>query len=120
MDPTYLKLLEYAAFGSVGAIVGAMAKCRKVQLPRVSVERTRDGETVTVIDMGFLTAPLLGACLAMYFDTNAPNAIAWGLAAGFVGPSLLNSMIDPLLKRLGFDPDAPAVAVIPARPERQP
>jgi hypothetical protein len=110
----YAKLLEYAAFGAGGGLIGAMTKSRTLRLPRLLVERLEDGETVKVLDAGLLAAPLLGACLAMYFDTRPENALAWGLAAGYAGPTVLNVIIDPLLRKLGLNPDCDVLKPSPA------
>ncbi|HEU4751926.1 MAG TPA: hypothetical protein VFU47_03740 [Armatimonadota bacterium] len=100
MNPVLWKTLEYAAYGALAALIGSMAKSRGLQLPRIFVQRHADGETVKVIDLGFLTSPILGAFLAAYFDTRPENAIAWGLAAGFVGPSIINAVWDPIVRRV--------------------
>lgn len=106
------QILAYAAYGGIGAVVGLVAKTRRLELPRVVRRQLRTGDHSTHLDVGFLAAPLLGAVLAVLFDTSAPNAIAWGLASGYVGPALLNAIIDPILARLGRPLD------VPARPAR--
>lgn len=99
-------LLVYAAWGFAGALVGSMSRRRRLELPRVTVERRRRGasgewETVREVDPGFLAAPLLGAFLAVLADGRPWTAAAYGLATGWAGPAVLNALLDPLLSRLG-------------------
>lgn len=102
MPPAYLKLAEYALFGAIGALIGAMTKSRSLTLPHLTLEKRRNGETVKGWDPGFLAAPFLGAALAMYFDTRPENAIAWGLAAGTAGPAIITLITDKLLSLAGL------------------
>jgi hypothetical protein len=102
MNPAYIKLAEYAFFGAIGGLIGAMAKSRTLTLPRIVITRRKSGEVVKVVDTGFLSAPFLGASLAMYFDTRPENAIAWGLACGFAGPSIITALLEALMKQAGF------------------
>ncbi|MGV3723804.1 MAG: hypothetical protein ACO1SX_23140 [Actinomycetota bacterium] len=102
MNPAYAKILEYAAFGAIGALAAAMSKSRGLALPRIVVHRERDGQVSKWIDMGFLAAPVLGAVLAVYFDTTPANAIAWGCAAGWGGTSILTAIQDALLRAAGL------------------
>lgn len=102
MSPEHQQLLAYALYGSLGGLIGAMAKSRRLTLPRIVTRRDADGEVAKMIDVGFLAAPFLGAALAMYFDTSPPNAIAWGLAGGYAGPTVVNTVVDQMLKRFGI------------------
>ena len=103
LTPEHAKLLGYAVYGGIAGLIGAMAKSRRLTLPRIVTYRERDGEVVKMIDVGFLAAPFLGALLAAYFDTKPENAIAWGLASGYAGPSVCNAILDELLKRFGIN-----------------
>ncbi|HEU4754104.1 MAG TPA: hypothetical protein VFU47_13420 [Armatimonadota bacterium] len=96
------KALIYAALGFIGALIGSMAKERRLTLPRVLVEIDEQGRRRRVIDPGFVVAPLVGALMAVYFDARYENALAWGAASGVVGPAILNIFSDWALKRLGF------------------
>ena len=119
MDASHLKLLMYFAYGAVGGLIGSMAKSRRLTLPRMVGERLADGTVRKIIDPGFVTAPLLGGLLAAYFDVRPENSIAWGLAAGYAGPSILNALVDQLLKRLGLameSPLNPSLPDVPADP----
>jgi hypothetical protein len=103
LTPAHIKLLEFAAFGFTAGIIGTMARERKLTLPRIYKIKELDGGTETVIDPGFLAAPVLGAALAMIVDGRPETALAYGLAAGFVGPSLLQSLLEPVLRKFGID-----------------
>lgn len=112
IDPLYVKLAEYAFFGAIGGLIGAMTKSSRLTLPRLTLEKRRNGEVVKIWDPGFLSAPFLGAGLAMYFDTSPQNAIAWGLVGGFVGPAMMSIFTDKLLSvfglKVGGMPEVPA------------
>jgi len=97
------KILEFAAYGAAAALLGTMVRDGRLQVPRIYSERGREGHPVRFIDPGFLGSVLLGAALAAYFDGRAQTAAAYGLAAGYAGPALLNALAEPLLKRLGMD-----------------
>jgi len=98
-----LKLLEYAGYGLASGVIGTMARERRLTLPRIYKVRDGTNRAETVVDPGFLAAPVLGAVLAMIVDGRPQTALAYGLAAGFVGPALLHSLLEPLLKRFGID-----------------
>jgi hypothetical protein len=55
------------------------------------------------VDTGFLLAPLLGGLIAMKMDGSPVNAMGWGLACGYAGPAIVNSLVDALLKKLGIE-----------------
>lgn len=115
MPPEYLKLAEYAVFGAVGALIGAAAKNRSLELPRVTRKKEKSGAVVKSLDLGFLTAPLLGAVLAAVVDGRPQTGIAYGLAAGFAGPAIINAVLDPIIARLGM-PLAPTPTSTTRRP----
>jgi hypothetical protein len=99
-------VVQLAACGFGGALIGSMAKTRRLRLPRVCVVKQESGEAEWILDPGFLATPLLGAFLAVLLASRAEVALWYGLATGYVGPALLNLLFDPLLKRLGADPEA--------------
>jgi hypothetical protein len=105
MTPTDWQLLQAFACGFGGALIGSMAKTRKLQLPRVYAVRTATGEVIKGLDAGFLVSPLLGGILAMIVNGGPERAIGYGLATGYAGPAVLNALIDPFLRRLGIEPD---------------
>ncbi len=102
MSPEYVKILEYAAWGGVGGIAGAMTKGQRIELPRIVLERESDGHVRKFIDPGFLGSIVLGAVLAIYFDTSPQNALAWGVASGYVGPAILGVFTDAFMKFQGY------------------
>lgn len=103
LTPAHWKLLEFAAFGFFSGIIGTMARERKLTLPRIYKIKDPQGGTETVVDSGFLVAPVLGAVLAMIVDGRPETALAYGLAAGFVGPALLQSVLEPVLRKFGIE-----------------
>lgn len=102
MEPSagFGELCAYAAWGGAGALIASMTRTRRLQLPRLYLRRSRDGETVRILDPGFLAAPLLGAFLAAALDGRPWTAAAYGLASGWAGPAILNALIDPILHRV--------------------
>jgi hypothetical protein len=108
MTPEQLKILEFAAFGFLGGVIGVMARSERLALPRIVAERQADGQVVRFIDPGFLASCLLGALLAAWRDGRPETAIVYGLASGYVGPALLKRLIERLLKHAGLDSDTPA------------
>jgi len=96
-------LLPLAGFGALAAFLAAVAKSHRLELPRV-VRQNGDGGTVTLIDLGFLGAPLLGGLLAIAVDGGPKQAFLYGMAAGVIGPAILNTVLDPLLAKLGLPP----------------
>lgn len=102
MPLEYVKLAEYFVFGCIGGLIGSMAKSRRLTLPHVVIERKKNGEIIKAWDTGFLAAPFVGGALAMVFDTAPVNAIGWGLASGYAGPSIWNALVDGLLSKFGF------------------
>lgn len=107
-DPhTAIKLAWFFLYGAVGGLIGAMAKSRRLTLPRITVEREADGELVKEWDSGFLWAPFLGGALAAIVDGRPETAIAYGLASGYAGPAIINAVVDPILKKFGLNPDSP-------------
>jgi hypothetical protein len=105
MTPEQLKLLQLATYGFAAALIGSMAKERKLRLPRVYLVKEETGEAIRILDPGFLAAPLLGAFMAMIIDGRLENALLYGLASGYAGPAVLNAFIDPLLHRLRIHPE---------------
>jgi hypothetical protein len=101
VDAVLWRLCQYAAYGAVGGFVGVLAKSGRLELPHL-VRRSEDGERAVMIDLGFLGSLILGAVLAAVMDGRPQTAIAYGLAAGFVGPAALNCVLDPLLIRVGL------------------
>jgi hypothetical protein len=97
----FLHYLTFALYGGVGALLCAAAKQRTLEMPRVVRKRDADGDVRTVIDLGFLAAPLLGAIVAAYVDGRPATALAWGALCGYAGPAILNWVFDPWLKKLG-------------------
>lgn len=93
-------ILIYFAYGAVGGFVGEIAKTGRLRLPRI---------VAGALDVGFLVAPLIGGTLASLFDSSPQNAIAWGVAAGYAGPSLVSMVVEPLLAKLklGSEPEPP-------------
>ena len=103
MEHQPLSLLIFAGYGAIGAFIGAISKTRKLELPRIIRRGVSLADRVTLIDVGFLGAPLLGAVLAAIVDGRPQTAIAYGIAAGFAGPAVINSVIDPILARIGME-----------------
>lgn len=102
LTPEQWKVLEYLAWGGAAGLIGAMTKSRRMTLPRITCEREKDGSTVKVLDWGFLVAPFLGALVAAVVDGRPQTAVAYGLACGFAGPSLLNIVTEWVLSRAGL------------------
>ena len=102
MDHQPLTLLLFSAYGAAGAFIGSVSKTRKLELPRIIRRGVKLEDRVTLIDVGFLGAPLLGAVLAAVVDGRPQTALAYGIAAGFAGPAVINSVIDPILARIGM------------------
>lgn len=101
-----LTLLPLAGIGAGAALVSAGAKTHRWQLPRIVRGNAGDGEVV-LVDLGFLAAPLLGGLVAWCFATSSRDALLYGTLAGVAGPALLNSLVEPLLHKLGL-PALPA------------
>lgn len=110
MSPAYVKILEYAAWGFIGGLIGLMSKNRRLEMPRMVVHRERDGRTSKWLDVGFLSSPFLGSALAIYFDTRPENALAWGMVAGYAGSSVLTLLQERLLSAAGFKVGIPEPA----------
>lgn len=101
MHPELLELLPLAGIGAAAAFLTALAKSHRLELPRVVRQNGEDG-TVTLVDLGSLAAPLLGMICAVAMDGGPRQAMLWGMAAGIMGPAVLNTLVDPLLARLGM------------------
>lgn len=99
MSPEVLKLLEYAAYGAVGALAGVVGKSGELRLPRLRRRALKDGDVVIALDLGFIAALLLGAILAAWIDGRPQTALAYGLASGYAGPSLLSAMVTEFQRR---------------------
>lgn len=114
----YGLLAQYAAVGGIAATIGAMVKDRKLQLPRVIVEREKDGSSKTFLDPGFIATGLGGGLLACIMDQSLHNAAAWGLAVAFLGKEVFQPLIAALGKGLGasvsFEHGASAVPQVVA------
>lgn len=102
LTPEQWKILEYLAWGGASGLIGSMTKSRRMTLPHLTCIRERDGRVVKGFDWGFLAAPLLGAVVAAAVDGRPSTAIAYGLACGYAGPSLLNLIVDWGLGKLGL------------------
>ncbi len=102
MTGELLELLPLAGIGSLAALVAAGAKSHRWQLPRIVRENQAEGGSVVLVDLGFLAAPLLGALCALVWATGPKQAFWAGVAAGWVGPAVLNTLLEPLLGRLGL------------------
>jgi hypothetical protein len=98
-DPALLA--QYALVGGVAATIGAAVKDRRLQLPRVTVEKESDGTTRTYLDPGFIATGLGGGLLAAIMDQSLQNAAAWGLATAFVGKEIFQPIIAAFAKGLG-------------------
>ena len=96
-----IKLLVYAVFGAVGGLIGVASKGEALGLPRVLTVKDKDGSSRRMWDPGFLMSVFLGAGIAAWRDGSYEQAIAWGLAAGFVGPALLKTLLDSYFRKLG-------------------
>jgi hypothetical protein len=105
-DP--LTLLAFAGYGAAAALVTAIAKTRKLELPHVIRRGVNPGDRVFLIDVGFLAAPLLGGVIAAIVDGRPQTALAYGVAVGFAGTAVVNSVIDPILSKLGMSEVEPA------------
>lgn len=108
MSPEAWKILEYAAWGGAGALLGSVAHTRTLQLPRIVRRGVDPGDQVVLLDLGFLVAPILGAVLAAIVDGRPQTAVAYGIAAGYAGPAFANALLDALLRRIGM-PEVPAI-----------
>jgi len=102
MDAALLDLLPRAGLGALIAFAAAGAKSHRWQLPRIVRENTAEGGTVILIDLGFLAAPLLGAICAVVAGGSLERAAWAGLAAGIAGPAILNTLLEPVLQKLGL------------------
>lgn len=96
--------LEFCAWGALGGLIGGATKTHKLQLPRVIRRGAEPGDRVVLIDLGFLASILLGGTVAMIVDGRVQTALAYGLAAGFAGPAVVNALLDPLFHKLGMPP----------------
>lgn len=97
-----LQLAPLAGIGALSALVAAGAKSHRWQLPRIVRENSAEGGQVVLVDLGFLAAPLLGLLASAAMATSYKQAFLWGVAAGVVGPAVLNTILEPLLGRLGL------------------
>lgn len=104
MSPDHLEMLQFAAFGGLGGLLGSACKTRTLQLPRILRRGVNPEERVVLLDLGFLAAPLLGGILAAVIDGRPSTAIAYGLASGWVGPAVVNAVLDPFLAKIGMGP----------------
>jgi hypothetical protein len=104
-----LDILPLAAIGAGTALLTGLGKTGRLELPRVVRQVDPDGSTVTLIDLGFLAAPILGAVAAVMGDGGWRMALVWGSLAGGLGPAVLNTILDPLLEKLGM-PHAAVIA----------
>jgi hypothetical protein len=106
MDRAHLLLFCYPAAGFVGALIGSMVREKRLQLPRLVVQRESDGEVKKWIDPGFLLSPTVGALLAAWIDSRPWTAVFVGVTVGYVGPAILVTLvIEPLAKKLGYTTD---------------
>jgi hypothetical protein len=99
-----LDLLPLAGTGALFAFGAAGAKSHRWQLPRIVRENGAEGGTVILVDLGFLAAPLLGAVVAAIVGGDTQQAACAGAVAGSMGPAILNTLLEPLLRKLGLPP----------------
>lgn len=102
MTGELLELAPLAGIGALAALVAAGAKSHRWQLPRIVRENQAEGGSVVLVDLGFLAAPLLGALCALGFANSLRDAMFYGIAAGIAGPALLNTLVEPVLHKLGL------------------
>lgn len=95
------KLLEYAGYGFLGALVASMVKERSIRLPTIYIHKDTDGVTRRYVDPGFIGAALLGAIIAAIMDGRPQTAIAYGVASAFVGLEILKPIIAGVMGILG-------------------
>lgn len=102
MSREQLLLICYPFAGFVGALIGSAVRNGRLELPRLVVQREKDGEIRKYIDPGFLLSTIVGALLAAWIDGRPWTAVFVGVTAGYVGPSILITLvIEPLAKKLG-------------------
>lgn len=102
MPADLLESLPLAGIGALAALIAAGAKSHRWQLPRIVRENSAEGGQVVLVDLGFLAAPLCGAITAAAMATSMKQAFWAGCAAGVMGPAILNTLLEPLLGRLGL------------------
>ncbi len=104
-----LDSLPIAGIGAGTALLTALGKSGRFRLPRIIRQADPDGGAVTLVDLGFLASPILGAVVAVMGDGGWRTALVWGVLSGGIGPAVLNTLLDPLLHKLGLpelsDPD---------------
>jgi hypothetical protein len=102
MNADLLALVSLAGYGAAGALVGAITKTHRLSLPRMVRQNGEDGGTVTLIDLGFLAAPVLGALTAISSASGPREALLYGFLAGVAGPAIVSSLVEPILHKLGL------------------
>ncbi len=107
MHADFPTICQFFGWGALGGLIGGATKSHRLQLPRVIRRGVDPGDRVILIDLGFLASILLGGTVAMIVDGRVQTALAYGLAAGFAGPAVVNALIDPLLRKIGMPPAVP-------------
>ena len=102
LTPEHVKLLEYAVYGGLSALVGSMTKSRSLTLPRLVTYHEKNGQVKKIWDPGLLVAPFGGAIIAAIVDGRPQTALAYGVAVGFAGPAVFSVLSDAVIKRLGY------------------
>ena len=109
------KLVEFAIWGLLGGLIGAIGKAGRLTLPHVLIEKTRSGVTRRVIDLGFVAAPFIGSVIGAAVDGRPLTALAFGVTAGFAGPAFVKVIAETTLRLFGY-----AIRAMAEEMERRP
>lgn len=85
--------VEYIIAGGIGGLVGTLARCGYLELPKI-----HDGR----VYLGALSGIIFGAVAGCIGDSNPVNAFAWG-TAGTVVVTMIAANVEKNCKQL-FEP----------------